>query len=147
VRVAVLRAFREPLKLAEVPDPKLRDGDVLVEVRAVGLCGTDLKIKASGTRGRLEGLVARVRPGARLVTNGYRPGVEYGVDSSALDLHELTIMGSRAGRREDARGAPRAVQDGMVKPLISQTRPLAEMNRALNQVRAGEVFGRVVVNP
>jgi len=109
--------------------------------------GADVAFEASGTRSGFDALLASVRPGARLITNGYRPGVEYGVDSSVLALQELTIMGSRAGSREDARHALLAVEEGMVKPLISQILPLAEVNWALDQVRAGEALGRVVVNP
>lgn len=109
--------------------------------------GADAGLEASGTRSGFDALLASLRPGARLATNGYRPGVDYGLDSALLTLNELTVMGSRAGSREDARGALSAVADGMVKPLISEMLPLAEVNRGLDRVRAGEALGRVVVNP
>lgn len=44
MRAAVLHRFGAPLELSEVPVPEPREGEVLVRVRAVGLCGTDLKI-------------------------------------------------------------------------------------------------------
>jgi D-arabinose 1-dehydrogenase-like Zn-dependent alcohol dehydrogenase len=47
MRAAVLQSFGAPLEVTETPEPLLSDGQVLVGVRAVGLCATDLKI-ASG---------------------------------------------------------------------------------------------------
>jgi 2-desacetyl-2-hydroxyethyl bacteriochlorophyllide A dehydrogenase len=59
VKAAVLRRFGDPLALSEVPDPSPGDGEVLVRVRAVGLCGTDLKVVA----GTLPGLRLPLIPG------------------------------------------------------------------------------------
>ena len=59
VKAAVLRRFGDPLELSEVPDPSPGDGEVLVRVRAVGLCGTDLKVVA----GTLPGLRLPLIPG------------------------------------------------------------------------------------
>jgi D-arabinose 1-dehydrogenase-like Zn-dependent alcohol dehydrogenase len=44
VRAAVLRSFGAPLVVEEVPDPQPDTDEVLVRVRAAGLCGTDLKV-------------------------------------------------------------------------------------------------------
>ena len=41
MRAAVLHAFREPLRVEEVPEPKLPPDGALVEVRATGLCRSD----------------------------------------------------------------------------------------------------------
>jgi D-arabinose 1-dehydrogenase-like Zn-dependent alcohol dehydrogenase len=59
VKAAVLRRFGSPLELSEVPDPTPGDGEVLVRVRAVGLCGTDLKV----VDGTLPGLQLPLVPG------------------------------------------------------------------------------------
>jgi len=44
MRAMVLDAFGEKLSLRDVPVPSPRDGELLVQVKACGLCGSDLKI-------------------------------------------------------------------------------------------------------
>ncbi len=44
MRAMVLRDFERPLTLEELPTPKPRGAEVLLKVKAAGVCGTDLKI-------------------------------------------------------------------------------------------------------
>ncbi len=44
MHAAVLRSFDRPLELADVPEPLAGPGEVVLRVKAAGLCGTDLKI-------------------------------------------------------------------------------------------------------
>jgi alcohol dehydrogenase, propanol-preferring len=44
MRAMVLRMQREPLELAEAPEPQPADGQVLVRVAACGICRTDLHV-------------------------------------------------------------------------------------------------------
>jgi threonine dehydrogenase-like Zn-dependent dehydrogenase len=44
MKAMVLVNFGEPMVLQEVPEPPIGKGDVLLRVRACGLCGTDVKI-------------------------------------------------------------------------------------------------------
>lgn len=46
MRAAVIRAFSKPLEITSVPEPKAGSDEVLVRVRAAGICGTDSKIAA-----------------------------------------------------------------------------------------------------
>jgi alcohol dehydrogenase len=41
MRAAIMRAFREPLAIESVPDPKPEPDGVVVEVRATGICRSD----------------------------------------------------------------------------------------------------------
>ncbi len=44
MKAMVLEKFGEPMVLREVPEPKIGKGEILLRVRACGLCGTDIKI-------------------------------------------------------------------------------------------------------
>ncbi len=46
MKAAVIEKFNAPLALLDVDEPRIGADDVLVRVRACGLCGTDLKIAA-----------------------------------------------------------------------------------------------------
>ncbi|HSR26347.1 MAG TPA: zinc-binding dehydrogenase, partial [Candidatus Eisenbacteria bacterium] len=109
--------------------------------------GVDVGLEASGTRAGFDAIARCLAPAGRLVCCGYRPGVEYGLDSGDLALHELTILGCRNGSRADGRAALEAVERGDVRPLIAERLPLDEVNRALERLRAGDVLGRIVVQP
>jgi propanol-preferring alcohol dehydrogenase len=109
--------------------------------------GADVGLEASGARTGFDAVAACLRPGGRLVCCGYRPGVEYGLDSARLVLQEIAVLGSRNGAREDARAALRAMEEGRVRAHIMETLTLEEANRALDLLRAGEVAGRLVVRP
>ncbi|MSO42518.1 MAG: hypothetical protein EXQ70_11635 [Solirubrobacterales bacterium] len=44
MRALLLTGFERPLELADVSEPEPADGEIVVRVRAAGLCGTDLKL-------------------------------------------------------------------------------------------------------
>lgn len=46
MKAAVLERFNHPLVVREVPDPVPADDEVVIKVRATGLCGTDLKLRS-----------------------------------------------------------------------------------------------------
>jgi propanol-preferring alcohol dehydrogenase len=50
MRAARISRFGEPLELVEVPVPEAGPGEVLLRVRAAGICATDLKLRAGETR-------------------------------------------------------------------------------------------------
>jgi propanol-preferring alcohol dehydrogenase len=107
--------------------------------------GADVGLESSGTRAGFDSTLSCLRAGARLVCCGYKPEVEYALDSAHLVLGELTILGSRAGTREDAQAALRAVERGALKPQIMEILPLEEVNQALERLRSGETLGRLVI--
>ncbi len=45
MKAMVLKEFNKPLSLEEVEKPHYGENDILVKVKAAGLCGTDLKIQ------------------------------------------------------------------------------------------------------
>src|SRR6267142_2535358 len=80
VRAMVLTQPGQPLELRELPDPRPADGDVLMRVRACGVCRTDLHL--------LDGEVDVPEPprvlghqivGEVLEGAGFEPGARVGV--------------------------------------------------------------------
>jgi len=48
MKAARFYEVNEPLKVEEIPTPEIRDDEVLVEIKAVGLCGSDVHIVYEG---------------------------------------------------------------------------------------------------
>ncbi|MET4432955.1 alcohol dehydrogenase catalytic domain-containing protein [Mycolicibacterium sp. 624] len=48
MRAAVLEQFTDPLNVTSLPDPSPRQGQVVIRVRAAGVCRTDIKIIDGG---------------------------------------------------------------------------------------------------
>jgi D-arabinose 1-dehydrogenase-like Zn-dependent alcohol dehydrogenase len=109
--------------------------------------GVDLLVEMSGSSAAFGACLRLVRPAGRVVLCGYSPGTPYPLDSTAVVLGELTILGSRNGSYADARAALDAVARGEVAPTIDRIVPLEETPRALEELRAGRVRGRIVVRP
>jgi len=107
--------------------------------------GADVVFEASGSRAGLDSAAACVTPGGRLVCCGWRPEVEYGLQSRQLVLKEISVIGSRAGNRSDARAALRALERGDIAPIPMEGVPLENVNQAMARLRDGDVTGRFVV--
>ena len=107
--------------------------------------GADAGLEASGHRDGFEALIAALRPGGRVVCCGYAPGSTYELDSMRLVLAELSVLGSRASSREDARLALASVEQGRVTPTIDRALPLERVNEGLRAAparRAGRAGSR-----
>ena len=86
MKAAVLDRYDAPLVIREVDVPKVGPGEVLIRVRACGLCGTDLKI-ASGKIPRvplphipgheIAGEVFAIGPGVQGIKAGDRVAVHF----------------------------------------------------------------------
>ncbi|HEV7844930.1 MAG TPA: zinc-binding dehydrogenase [Thermoleophilaceae bacterium] len=109
--------------------------------------GVDLAFDGSGVRAGFETALATVAAGGRVVCCGYRPGLDYSMDSGRLVLEEITLLGSRAGGPADARAALASVEEGRIAPPIMETLPLERVNDALEALRAGSALGRIVITP
>ena len=83
MRAMVLDGAREPLRLADVPDPKPGEGQILLRVRACGVCRTDLHIvDGELTKPKLplvpgHQIVGEVLAGGRRFETGARVGVPW----------------------------------------------------------------------
>ena len=74
MRAMVLDAPGRPLRAAELPVPEPRDGELLIRVRACGVCRTDLHVVDGEVRGKLP-----VVPGHQIVGTVEGSGERVGV--------------------------------------------------------------------
>ncbi|MFC5947458.1 alcohol dehydrogenase catalytic domain-containing protein [Pseudonocardia lutea] len=109
--------------------------------------GADVVMESSGAPAGFRLATEVVRPGGTVVTCGYKPGSDASSDSMRLAMDELTIRGSKGGTRADADGALALIAEGKVAPLIARTGGLDDVPAFVQDLRAGEQVGRLVVRP
>jgi D-arabinose 1-dehydrogenase-like Zn-dependent alcohol dehydrogenase len=88
--------------------------------------------------------VGAVRKGGRLILVGLFGG-EISLSLAATTLRALTIQGSHLGSVAELKRVVALAREGKLKPIPIQKRPLAEVNRTLDELKAGGIVGRVVV--
>lgn len=120
-----------------------RDADALQQLQAVAggpLYGAvDLvNNTATATLG-----FASLRKGGRLILVGLYGG-EIPLSLVAVVQRALTIVGSNVGTVEELKAAVELARRGLLKPIPIERRPLSEVSRTLDELKAGTVTGRVV---
>jgi propanol-preferring alcohol dehydrogenase len=84
--------------------------------------------------------------GGKIVSIGLLGGA-FEVPLPMLALRALTIQGSYVGTLSDLRDVVLLAKQGDLRPTPIERRPLAGADRALADLRAGRVTGRVVLKP
>ena len=59
-------------------------------------------------------------------------------------LRAITVQGSHLGSHEELKNVVAWARAGQIKPIPIQIRPLAEVSRTLDELKAGSIVGRVV---
>jgi D-arabinose 1-dehydrogenase-like Zn-dependent alcohol dehydrogenase len=80
-----------------------------------------------------------------MVVVGYTPD-EFSIGGKRLAQNEFEIAGSRGGSREDLVAIADLVAGRHLKSIVTNMRPLREVNEALADLREGRVLGRLVLN-
>ncbi|MGH8884765.1 MAG: zinc-binding dehydrogenase [Egibacteraceae bacterium] len=88
-----------------------------------------------------------VQPGGVIVCAGATSGPNPPADLRRVFYRQLRIVGSTMGTRRELTELIRMLGDTGVRPVIDATYPLAEAHAAYRQMQAGEVFGKVVLEP
>ncbi|MBV8800523.1 MAG: alcohol dehydrogenase catalytic domain-containing protein [Alphaproteobacteria bacterium] len=89
---------------------------------------------------------AVVRRGGKIVVVGLFGGAMT-MPLPMFPLRALTIMGSFVGSLPEAREMMALVREGKVSPIPLQSRALSDANRTLDDLRQGNIVGRVVLTP
>ncbi len=85
-----------------------------------------------------------LRKGGKLILVGLFGG-EIPLSVGSTILRALTIQGSHLGSIAELKAVVALAREGKLRPIPIQTRPLSEVSRTLDELKAGVVVGRVVV--
>jgi D-arabinose 1-dehydrogenase-like Zn-dependent alcohol dehydrogenase len=84
-----------------------------------------------------------LRKGGRLILVGLFGG-QIRLSIGETILRATAIQGSHLGSVEELKAVVALARKGKIKPIPLQTRPLSEVNRTLDELKAGKILGRVV---
>ena len=87
-----------------------------------------------------------LRRGGTLVVVGLFGGA-HSVSIPLFPFKLMTVCGSYVGTLNELRELIDLVKQGKVAPIPVETRPMGQVNHALNDLKAGRVMGRIVLNP
>ena len=89
--------------------------------------------------------IGALRKGGRYIMCGLFGG-EITLPLPPLPLRALTIGGSYVGNLAELRELVALAQSGRLRATPVQLRPASEINRSLEELKAGTVMGRVVID-
>ena len=122
---------REPDAAAQIA--KLSGGNVAAAIDLVGM-------PATVSLG-----LAVLRKGGRLVLCGLFGG-ELTLSLPPIVQRAIGVVGTYVGSLQELREVVALARSGKLAPLPVQTRPAADVNRSLEELKAGQVMGRVVLD-
>jgi NADPH:quinone reductase-like Zn-dependent oxidoreductase len=88
-----------------------------------------------------------VRNGGRIVVAGSTSGPNPSADLPRLFFREVSVLGSTMGTRAELERLAAFLDTAGARPLIDRTIPLADCRSGLEAMVAGELQGKVVVEP
>src|SRR3954451_5147379 len=88
-----------------------------------------------------------LRPGGTLVVSGSTSGPTVVSDLRRVFFHQLTIVGSTMGTRDELVALQHFLVTSGLRPTVDSTFVLADARDAFERLESGEAFGKVVVEP
>jgi propanol-preferring alcohol dehydrogenase len=147
VRVIAISRSEKKLAIARElgSDMTIRAGDpdLSRKARQFGPEGLDMVIDCVGTTESMEDSLVCIKRCGRIVMVGEEKAL-FPADTIRIAQHELELIGSRNGTLENMKEGLALLGSGKIRPIISDTYPLDQVNAALDKVRSG-AQGRVVV--
>jgi D-arabinose 1-dehydrogenase-like Zn-dependent alcohol dehydrogenase len=157
--IGMLRAFgHEHIVAVDIDDTKLvtaTAAGAAVTVNSRSADGHE-KLKRS-TNGALYGALdfvgaaetaqlplSALRKGGKLILVGLYGGA-VSLSIGATILRALTVEGSHLGSVEELKAVVSLARSGNIKPIPIERRPLSQVSRTLDELKAGRILGRVVV--
>lgn len=114
--------------------------DRLKDITRGALCGA---VDFVGTAETASAALGALRKGGKLVLVGLFGG-EITLSIGATILRAVTIRGSHLGSVAELREVVALAGAGKIQPIPIEIRPLSEVSRTLDELKAGRIVGRVV---
>jgi D-arabinose 1-dehydrogenase-like Zn-dependent alcohol dehydrogenase len=87
--------------------------------------------------------LSALRKGGKLILIGLLGG-EIKLSIASTILRAITVQGSHLGSVADLKAVVDLARQGKIKPIPIERRAISEVNRTLDELKAGSVLGRVV---
>jgi len=87
-----------------------------------------------------------LRKGGRLLLVGYLSDTEVSIPTGDVVLRQLSILGVRAAPLQSFREAVRWVNEGRLRPVVTDRFSLEQANEALARLQNGQLLGRAVLD-
>ena len=119
------------------------EGDALQKLKQI----TDIALYGAvdfvGSRSTAQLALGVLRKGGKLIFVGLFGG-EIPLSVGATILRAITVQGSHLGSVEELRAVVALARAGKITPIPIEKRPLSEVSRILDELKAREIIGRVV---
>ena len=126
-----------------------REEDLPQRVKELtGGLGADVVVEGVGgaaVAAVLPDSLACLKLGGRLVVMGYNYGIPLAVDTADLVYGQWSILGTRASSLQDVVDVVKLVEQGRLKPVVSERFPLEQVEAALARLRENPPLGRIVL--
>ncbi len=90
--------------------------------------------------------LSSLAPGGRLVTCGATTGHNVGIDIRHLFVKQISVLGSFMGTKNELLRVLHLIQEGHLRPVISDVLPLKDAARAQAILENRQHFGKVVLS-
>ena len=107
--------------------------------------GVHAVIEVVGSPETLSWSLPALKSGGKLILVGYAPGNPFALDTMLMHYREYNIIGCRFIPKAELLELIRLIENGKVKPVVTQTFPFDQANEALEVLREGKNLGRIVL--
>jgi propanol-preferring alcohol dehydrogenase len=109
--------------------------------------GVDTVLDLVGKNETLHSSLAVLKKGGKLVLVGYSFDQPFSIFPAVIMRGEFRIIGSRACRLGNLQEVIDLVAAKKIKPLVTETFPLEQVNEVHARLKRNEILGRVVLRP
>ncbi len=110
-----------------------------------GGLGVDAVIEIVGYPETLDWSLPALKSGGKLILVGYAPEHPFALNTMMMHYNEYEIIGCRFVTKSELLELIKLVENGKIKPVVTQTFPFDQANAALETLKEGKSLGRIVL--